>query len=220
MRRALAIGGAVAATLSAGAAAAHPHVFYDAALRVEMDAERRLTAFEIDYKIDGFTSLYAMGELGVDPDGDGELTDAERATIEEGYRAGMSPLEYFVDLKVDGEKIVVGEPTTVTPRIEGASLAGIFRFELSEPLDLSTRDAMIKLYDDAYFTEVSVPEAPTLQGESGPCRMTFTPFSITAELAQAQNLLARLGREETPEQEGVGAIFADKTVISCRPAAG
>ena len=82
---------ALAACLSAGSAAAHPHVFIDGGANPVFDAEGRITALQVTWIYDPFTSLYMAEELGLPSDPDTPLSAEERASHGERRRAASRP---------------------------------------------------------------------------------------------------------------------------------
>ncbi|MGR3461685.1 MAG: DUF1007 family protein [Roseovarius sp.] len=72
---------AAAPVVVATTAGGHPHVFADVALRFESDARGRLTGVEVTWRYDDFFSLLILSDMGLDPDGDGQLSDAELARL-------------------------------------------------------------------------------------------------------------------------------------------
>ena len=70
-------------------------------------------------------------------------------------------------------------------------------------------------YESTYFFAFSVTQEPTLLGHAGRCTADVRPFRPDAEDAALQAMLARLSREETPDIENVGALFADRIVVRC-----
>ncbi|MEC9104101.1 MAG: DUF1007 family protein, partial [Pseudomonadota bacterium] len=72
----------LAAGLWPGQAQAHPHVFVDTALTVELDAEQRITAVTVTWVYDDFYSLLVLQDMGLDEDADGILAPGELAQLD------------------------------------------------------------------------------------------------------------------------------------------
>lgn len=215
----IALAGATAGSLfAAQPAVAHPHMFFDAQAQFVVDAQARLTGIDVGFVVDDFNSLYTLAELSLDQDGDGALTEDEAAELADALRLGLGDYGYFTDLRLDGAPIDIGAPTEIVATLAHGRIAARLDYDLDAPLPIAGAEAVLALYDPTYFTAVTMAAAPALLAPNDAdarCTTTLDPFEPTTALAATQQLLAALGREETPEEANVGERFADRARLQC-----
>mgnify|MGYP000462819759 CR=1 FL=1 len=97
--------------LPAAQAVAHPHVFVDTTLRVVLDDNQRVTGIELHWAYDEFFTLMLLEDMGLDPDGDGVLTEDELAILQ-GFELDNWPEDFEGDIYLygDGSKLALGTP--------------------------------------------------------------------------------------------------------------
>jgi polyphosphate kinase len=212
--RGAALGLFALAALAAAEARAHPHVFVDGKVDF-LFAGGRLEAIRVTWVYDAFASLFMLEELGLDADGDGALTEAEKAAIVRDQTEWPEDFEGDSYLSVAGAEAVLGRPRAAEAGLVEGRVVVRFERALAEPAPAEGLEAVARLYDPTYFFAYFVEEAPRIEGAPGNCAAHVDPFEADEELAGLQETLAALSREETPERENVGALFADRIVLSC-----
>lgn len=208
-----------AALLTATPGGTHPHVFVGGGAHFGMNADGKLERLHISWIYDTFASLYLLSYLQADQDGDGILTDDEKERILADQT--QWPDEFAGDsyLWVGGSKIGLGKPVDADTRILEDGRVEVsfdrmvetpFRPEAGEPV-------VVKVYDPTFYYAYEVSEVPEIRGAATEnCRTRHEPYDPTAPgLAALKTELAALGRDEDPEQEDVGALFADKLFLAC-----
>ena len=209
MRRALIALSTLAAL--AGPAGAHPHVFVDAGAGFRLDGEGRLAGLRIVWTYDAFTSLVLFDQLGLDEDRDGVLDEADLAAIVAGETDW--PPEYDGDVHLDmaGAPVPLGRPENGEAWMEEDRISVAFDLPLASPLE-TPDGARLRLYDPFYYYAYSVS---LLEAGAGPCRPVLHPFVPDEATSELRLTLSALSQEEVPEQEEVGALFADEVVLAC-----
>jgi ABC-type uncharacterized transport system substrate-binding protein len=203
------------ALLIAAPAGAHPHVFVDAGAGFRLDGDGRLEGLRISWTYDEFTSLVLLDVLDIDADGDGELDDADRAAIVAGETDWPDDYDGDVHLEVGGAPRALGRPEGGEAGLEDGRITVRFDLPLAEPAELGDATAVLRLYDPTYFYAYTVVAAPAPGELPAGCVADLLPFVPDAATAELQAELAALSREEVPEQEGVGRLFADEVVLRC-----
>lgn len=201
--------------LAAPVAAAHPHMFFDARAELLTNGAGDLSGLRVAFIVDEFNTLYTIGELGVDQDGDGELTTEDQEVVANGLTIGLGAYEFFTDLKVNGARVALPDPSGVAVLLQSGRLAMRLDFALPTPTPLAGATIDLALYDRTYFTEVRTNAAPTLAETPAACEVMFEPFVATEALAETQLMLSRLARDDFPENRDVGKLFADHTTVKC-----
>lgn len=193
---------------------AHPHVFVDAAVRVVFDAAGALSV-HLDWRYDEFFSLLVTADLGLDMDGDLQLTDEEQALLETEIAAW--PPDYAGDLEVmqAGAVLPLAEKTDHSMSYEG----GIFIERHLRPVaaDLGDAPLQIRVYDPAYYTAYDLTGPVTVEGRDD-CSVQI----IRADLDAANALAESLMEGQDPASVGpddyfpaIGDAFADTIEITC-----
>lgn len=207
MRSHLLAFGLVAAPLTGQA---HPHIFIDTTLRAVVSADGTFEGVEVEWSYDDFYSLLIFSDMGLDADGDGELTPDEVAKLEgfdlkwvEGYEGdtyvtkGDAPVELGPP-QSRGLSVKDGRITSRHFRAADAPASGL----------------QIKAYDPTFYT------AYALVGQvevDGPCTTSIEPADLDAAYSYVEELLYATpesqAQDEFPE---VGDRFADTVMLSCQ----
>ena len=195
----------------ASASNAHPHVFIDARAGFLLDDDGQLTALRITWTYDAFSSLTLLDILDLDTDGDGVLNDGDIARLVEAQTIWPDDFEGDTYLEQGGLSVALTRPTNGTASMPDTQISVAFDLPLAAPL-AEPRDVVLRLYDPTYYFAYSAIGLEDVPAGCASEIVTFQPDNATAAL-RAQ--LALLSREETPEQENVGRLFADLVMLSC-----
>jgi ABC-type uncharacterized transport system substrate-binding protein len=208
MMRICFIPAALALTLAAPWAQAHPHVFVKTGLKLLADDDGRLIGVEVSWTYDDFYSLLLLEDMGLDPDGDGQLTDAELAQLDgfdlnwiEGYLGDLY-------LTVDQAHITLEPPQgRGTDVVAGQIVSRHFRG--FAPV---SGTVVVKAYDPTFYTAydlqggVIVPDG---------CKVVVEPANLDRAYTMVEEALyanPAMPDDEFPE---VGEAFADVVEVTC-----
>ncbi|MEM6488833.1 MAG: DUF1007 family protein [Pseudomonadota bacterium] len=205
----------VAMCATAAPAAAHPHVFVDAGIDFVFGDGRVLQALEVTWRLDPFVSLYMITALGLVPDAEGRLDDQARGLLARDFDAWPEGFEGFARLSIDGKATALDAPAGLAVDLVDGRLQVSFTRRLEAPVALQGRSAEVMAYEATYYYAVTMPDLPALAGPAEGCTARAQPFEPGAELASLQTTLFQLAREETPDIPNVGALFADRAIVSC-----
>ena len=212
----------LAATIALpGMSISHPHVWVSGGADFGVDADGRLDRLHIAWIYDEFASIYLLSYLGADADGDQVLSDEDKKKILADQT--QWPDEFAGDsyLYVSGAKQKMGKPVNADTRIlKDGRVEVTFERVLEDPFRPGVDgapDAIVKVYDPTFYYAYEVDGAPKIVGPDGHgCTATLKPYDANdPEIKALQVELSKLGRDETPEQQDVGAIFADELRLSC-----
>ena len=196
----------------ASPALAHPHVFVDARTGFQFDEAGRLHALRITWTYDAFTSLTLFDILDLDKDNDGVLDDADRAAIVAGETEWPDDYKGDTYLEQDGQDVPLAKPINGVASLADERITVSFDLPLAEPIEVA-EGVVLKLYDPNYYYAYTVIDLEAVSTEA--CRAELDPFIADQATAELQDKLALLSREETPEQDGVGRLFADQVRLLC-----
>lgn len=217
MRRTALTALAFAALLPA-AAGAHPHVFIDAEAAFGFDDGGRLATVTVSWRYDAFYTLLLLETVEADADGDGALTDEDRRKLVEAFSIWEPGWHGDAFLSVDGAGVGLSDPVEITADMRDGRVEMRFRRTLAEPAGTGPLAARLKIYDPTYFVAYDVVGEPALVNAPEGCVAAVAAPERTERLASLEASLAELPPDATPEQEGVGALFADRIELRC-PAA-
>ncbi|MEM9707506.1 MAG: DUF1007 family protein [Pseudomonadota bacterium] len=191
-------------------ASAHPHVFIDSKAAFHFDDEGRLSGLRITWVYDPFTSLKLIALLDLDQDNDGVLSESDISLIVKAQTVWPEDFNGDVYLEKFGQPVALGRPINgdadwVTDRISVS-----FELPLDEPLT-STYGTELRLYDPTYYFAYSATEVEPAEN----CQIEVKQFKPDQATSNLRKQLAQLSREETPEQDDVGRLFADVIGLQC-----
>jgi ABC-type uncharacterized transport system substrate-binding protein len=198
--------------LYAGPIPAHPHVFVDAGVGFDFDADGRLVALRIIWRYDAFTSLTLFDILDLDTDGDGQLNDADRAAIVAGETDWADGYKGDTFMEANSVDIALTRPVSGRSWLSNDQISVAFRLPLADPLILDN-SVVLRLYDPSYYYAYDIVSYDDLAPEN--CLVSLRDFEPDKASSDLQNQLATLSREETPAQPDVGRLFADEVWLTC-----
>ena len=201
--------------VSAAPALAHPHVFIDGGIDFVFEDSGVLQALEVTWLYDEFETLYILSSYGLSLNRNGGLDEADRLELVRLRSDWPEDFDGSAHLKVDGQGVAMEWPTALDARLVEGRLELTFTRQLAAPLQVRGRDVEVAFYESTYFFDFTLTNAPKLAGNAGDCVTDVIPFNPDLQLAALQATLAKLSREETPETENVGALFADWIVLTC-----
>ena len=208
------------ALLCAGLAApapapAHPHVFVDGGVDFVFGNDQTLEALSVTWRFDAFETLYTLSANEIRPNAEGTLSDTDRERLVEILSYWPEDFEGSAHLSVDGTAVAMARPTEFDVQLRDGRLEATFTRALEAPVETHGRVLEVGFYEAAYFYAFSVTQPPVLQRITGACRADVVHFEPNTQQKELQSVLLRLGREETPEIEDVGALFADRILVTC-----
>lgn len=201
-----------AGVMAAAPACAHPHIFIDGGVDFRFDGAGRLTELRVTWDYDPLTSLYMLEDLGID--GSKPLTAEERGRL--------AAYDTDWDEGYVGDTYLWNGPQTVAlsgPRAPEAVVRDgrvVIRFlrALASPFRPGAQ-TRLEMYDPEYYYAYTLTGAAKLEDPPAGCHATVVPFEPTAALAATQRSLFDLPTDQTPAQDGVGALFTDKVLLKC-----
>lgn len=204
-----------AGLLAALPADAHPHIFIDGRVDFLFDGEGRLAQLRITWDYDPMTSLFMLGDLGID--GSKPLSDEDRSRLA-GYDT-VWDAGYAGDTYLWNGKQAIGLSNPVAPEAEIRDGRVVLRFlrDVDKPFRPG-RDARVEMYDPEYYYSYTLVGTPGLEGAPARCHATIEPYKPTTKLASLQRTLSAVPADQTPDQADVGKLFTDKVRLSCESA--
>lgn len=203
-----------------GSVISHPHVWVTGGAHFGVDDKGRLERLYINWTYDEFASLYLLNYLQADQDGDQVLNEQDKARILADQTTWPDEFPGDSYLFVSGKKMSLGKPVNADTRIlETGQVEVTFERVLAEPFRPGgdAPDAVVKVYDPTFYYSYEITEGPFIRGTEGHgCVVKHKPYNANDPALQALQVeLGQLGRDEVPEQQDVGALFADELRLTC-----
>ena len=195
-----------------GPASAHPHVFIDGQFGFKFDTDGKLSAIQVTWAYDAFSTLQLMEALDLDKDRDGALDDADRARIVTVQTTWPEGFEGDTYLEQDGDRLQLWEPVEQSAWMTDTQIHVSFDLPLVEAID-PQGDIVLRAYDPTYYFAYTVVGLE--DGLREGCRAEIIPFKQDKATAAILVQLSQLSQEETPEDGNVGRGFADEIRLTC-----
>lgn len=189
---------------------AHPHIFVDTALRFEVNDAAEITGVTVSWTYDDFFTLLILEDMGLDPDGDTILTDAELEQLH-GFDLVEWPEGFEGDLYVysNGEKIEMPRPRPIGIAVEDGLITATHYREIP-PVPVEGLE--VHQYDPTYYVAYDVSQGVTFTSPA--CDAVVTdPDQAAAQAAIEEE--AGGSMEDVFNEMRVGIHFSDRIQISC-----
>lgn len=196
--------------------AAHPHIFVEAGVEIVLDDAGRVAGVRLSWTYDEFFSFLLTSELGLDVDGDLEMTAEELETL-----AGQVlewPADFGGDLYLrQGDAAVALGPRAEASvdYVDGRVIERHFR-PLEQPQDATTPLA-VQVYDPFYYVAYEIAPAIGFSGGEG-CTAELRKADLNAAYSLVDELLyGRPASDVGPDEyfPEVGEAFSDTVVVTC-----
>lgn len=216
MCRALAL---VALLCAPAPAAAHPHIFIDTGLELMFDDSGRAVAVRVAWVYDDFYSLMMLSDRGLDPDGDGRLTNDEKAALN-GFDMQWDA-DYQGDLYVldgNGTPLPLSRPRDWTATVERGRIVSTHVRTFGTPVAVGPDPLVLQVYDPGYYTAYTILGTPALSGAGARgCAVAVYEPDLTEAETQLQAMLQEYTADQDIEMEfpAVGANFAEEARVTC-----
>ncbi|WP_433989552.1 hypothetical protein SuNHUV7_01460 (plasmid) [Pseudoseohaeicola sp. NH-UV-7] len=198
-----------AMTLGPACAAAHPHVFVDTELRVQVDGNGMLTGVELVWEYDDLYSLLLFEDMGLDPDGDGRLNPEEEARLAGFDMNWIEGYEGDLYLRTDQESIVLGPPQPRETTVVNARIRTV-HYRSVDPVPADA--VKIRAYDPTFYTAYDLKSVTA----SGACSTQIKEADIDAAFALTEKLIGEMAADADEDAyPEVGEAFASTVVVSC-----
>lgn len=176
-----------------GTAAAHPHVWVEAATEIVFGEGGRIVAVRHHWRFDEAFSAYAV--QGLDGDGDGVLTREELQPLAQVNVESLSEFGFFTFLTVGDYEAGFADPRDYWLEQDEDRLTLHYTLPLARPISAG-QPVRLQVYDPEYFVAFSLPsrEAVRLADAPSGCALKV---NLAKELdAAAEAALAAIGPEQ------------------------
>lgn len=202
--------------LVAAPALSHPHVWIDTRIEVVLNDQNQATGLRVSWTYDDLYSLYVVGDMGLDPDWDGTLTDEEAAALagfDMKWEPGFAGDTYAL---IGDEPLVLGAPQDWTASYAEGRITSTHLRVFDAPVPVGADPLIIQAYDPGYYVAYAIPFDPVVTGGKGCVARVFVP-----DLDQADEVLQAALEEYTPDIDletefpAIGAAYAEEVRLTC-----
>jgi ABC-type uncharacterized transport system substrate-binding protein len=197
--------------LSAGVAAAHPHVWVTMKSQVVYAPDGTVTGIRHAWTFDDMFSTFAT--QGLESKQKGVFTREELQPLAEVNVTSLKEYDFFTHAKANGRKTEFVEPKDYHLEFKDSVLTLHFMLPLKTPVKAKSFD--FEVYDTAYFVDFQLEEKEpvSLSGAPADCKLTVgKPQEMTAEMARR---LAEIPPGGQIPADSYGAAFANKIAVRC-----
>ena len=196
--------------------AAHPHVFIDSGIEVLIDAQNRATGVRISWTYDEYYSLFIIGDMGLDPDWDGALTDAETTSLsgfDMKWDADFPGDTYALQGDVD---LALSRPKDWSADYANGKITSHHVRDFDQPIPLTGDPLIVQVYDPGYYVLYTIARDPVLTGGQG-CNATAYAPDITEADAALKDALAEYSADADLEADfpAIGKTYAEEIRVTC-----
>lgn len=200
---------ALSLILCAAQAQAHPHIFVDTVLHIDINDAGQATGISVTWTYDDFFSLLIFEDMGLDPDGDAQLTQAELDTLR-GFDLVEWPDGFEGDLYMfrNGEKQPLDFPeVTGIAVVDGRIVASHHHSFAPVPAG----EVSFMQYDPTFYVAYTVTDDVT--ADHG-CRAVIDRIDKDAAAKKVETLTGT-EPENMFEVLQLGIYYADTIRLTC-----
>lgn len=201
------------AILPPGAAGAHPHVFAEATLEVDVAPDHTVEALGHVWRFDDLFSATVLMEF--DKNNDRRLDDAELAQVGNTVHQSLADFDYFQMVTADGKDVAMTPPDQLVAVYEGQQLVIMFQSRPARPLKLAGKVAF-GIYDPTFYTAIDFTSDDMMMVEGLPadCRRVVIRPDPDEAISQNQQTLTEAFFND-PTGTDYSKLFATRLELEC-----
>jgi ABC-type uncharacterized transport system substrate-binding protein len=200
---------AVALSLAAGAAQAHPHVWITATSELLYAEDGTITGVRHAWTFDDMFSAYAV--QGLESKAKGAYTREELGSLAQTNVESLKEYAYFTFARADGKKERFQEPVDYFLDYKDTVLTLHFTLPLKNPV--KSRQLVLEVFDRSFFIDFQMAKdnPVKLVGAPAGCQMKLDRPSDGTATAQKLNEQTFMNGENS----SFGMMFANKITVDC-----
>jgi ABC-type uncharacterized transport system substrate-binding protein len=205
---------ALLATMVPMPALAHPHVFAEARLEVQVNPDQTVKALRHLWRFDDLFSSTVLMEF--DKNSDLKLDDAELQDVANTVHQSLAEYKYFQVVTLDGKDVEMQPPPSLIANFENEQLIILFESQPKAPLKLAGK-VDFGVYDPTFYTAIDFTEDSnlTVAGLPADCTSSVIRPDPDEVLAQNQSTLTDAFFND-PAGTNMSKIFATRLELTCQ----
>lgn len=196
-----------------GWASAHPHVFAEATLEVEVGKDRTVARLGHVWRFDDLFSSTVLLEF--DKNQDLELDEAELEEVASVVHASLAEFNYFQLVTANGKDVAMRAPDRLIATFEGQQLVIMFESHPASPLKLYGR-IDFGVYDPTFYTAIdfTTDDMMMVNGMPADCTRKVIRPDPDEAIAQNQKTLTDAFFNDSAGTD-YSKIFATRLELNC-----
>ncbi len=188
---------------TAGAAAAHPHVFVTMVSELVYAPDGTVKAVKHAWTFDDMFSVFAT--QGLESKKKGEFTREELAPLAKTNVESLKDFDYFTIAKANGRAAAFAEPAP-DYYVEFKDQLLTLHFTLPLKTPVKAQELAIEVYDPSYFVDFSF-------AEKDPVKTVGAPAQCKVSTSRPGG--AGVSSEAPADPNNWGALYASKILVKC-----
>lgn len=198
----------------AGSALAHPHVFADARLEVDVAPDGDVSVMRHVWRFDEVFSSTVMLEFDSDTDNKMEVPELEE--VASVVTESLAEFNYFQTILVGGESIDVKPVTDMKAMFEDGQLIIFFTTQPVTPVNIKSSPSF-GVYDPTFYTAIDFPDDSQMVLEGAPSSCSHTMITPDPDEALAQNQATLTDAFfNDPQATNWSKLLATRMEVSCK----
>lgn len=195
-------------------ALAHPHVFAEARLDVDVDAKGNVTALKHVWRFDDLFSSTVLVEF--DKNSDLKLDESELQDVSNTVYESLAEYDYFQMVTADGKDVAMQKPERLIASFENNQLMILFQSQPKEALKLRGK-VDFGVYDPTFYTAIDFVEDDQMavNGMPATCTRSVIRPDPDEAIAQNQQTLTEAFFND-PSGTDMSKIFATRLELTCQ----
>jgi ABC-type uncharacterized transport system substrate-binding protein len=202
---------------SAGAAAAHPHVFADARMEIVGDTTGKLLSVRNIWRMDELFSTSVV--LDFDKNANGVLDDDELQAVGETVRESIAEWSFYTFVRAGGKLVPMDPPSEIRTLYQDNQLLMFFEMKAKDQIDLKTQPITVSTFDETFFVAFDFADESSFQLVDMPATCTRSMVVPDEDEAAKEwmSSIAGLGPDEKVPDDGVdySQVLATRAEIKC-----
>src|SRR3954451_6036061 len=201
---------AVALSLAAGAAQAHPHVWITATSELLYAEDGTITGVRHAWTFDDMFSAYAV--QGLESKAKGAYTREELGSLAQTNVESLKEYAYFTFARADGKKERFQEPVDYFLDYKDTVLTLHFTLPLKNPV--KPKQLVLEVFDRSFFIDFQMADNDPIKlvGAPAGCQLKLQRPSDGSANAQKLNEQTFLSGGDN---SNYGAMFANRITVNC-----
>ncbi|MCA2009604.1 DUF1007 family protein [Tritonibacter mobilis] len=192
---------------------AHPHIFVDSGLKLEVDAGGIVQAAEVTWVYDDFYTLLVFEDMMLDSDLDGELTPAELERLKGFDLNWVEGFEGDLYLSQQDLNLHLGAPEHLSTEVRDGVIITRHRRLVIEETPVKAEGVTARMYDPTYYTAYDLSQGVEV---TGPCSASITPPNLDQAYTLVEELLYAMPTQQAEDAfPEVGSAFAAVVSLDC-----
>lgn len=208
----IAAGLGLAALMAPVAAMAHPHIWAEARVDLEID-KGGVTALQHVWRFDDIFSATVIVEF--DKNADNKLDNDELAEVSKTVGESLAEYDYFQTVLQDGYDVDTLAPEFIAAEMQDNRLVLLFESRLKKPLPLSGK-LEFAIYDPTFYTAIDFVNDSDMVSDGLPSRCARKVVRPDPDELVTKNA-AKLDEYfyQTTDMSNLAGIFATRLELDC-----